>query len=143
MEINKISVNGTQYDINDNRLSSWAIQSTKPSYAYSEIGYTATAVNGTGALTLAGTAPIYIVTATGDISSVSLTANPTAGHSCHVIFVTASNDSNERSVSIAHDSTNRVCPGGDDISFTIPANAGGYVEVDFLNANNKVYVRGV
>lgn len=107
------------------------------------MAYTATAVNGSGALTLAGTDPIYVVTVTANISSVALTANPTAGHSCHVIFITDSNDSTDRTVAIAHDATNRVCPAGADLSFTVPKNAGGYVEVDFLNANNKIYVRGV
>lgn len=124
-------------------VSSWAKQSSKPSYNYSEISYAATAVSGSGALTLAGTYPIYVVTVTANISSVSLTANPSAGHSCHIFFVTDSSDSTDRTVAIAHDSTNRVCPNAEDISFTVPKNAGGYVEVDFLNANNKVYVRGV
>lgn len=124
-------------------VSSWAKQSSKPSYNYSEIGYTATAVNGSGALTLAGTDPIYVVTVTGNISSVALTANPSAGHSCHVFFVTDSSDSTNRTVTIAHDSTNRICPKGEDLLLTVPKNAGGYIEVDFLNANNKVYVRGI
>jgi hypothetical protein len=118
----------------------WQIPSTN---TYSEIGYTTTAVNGSGALTLAGTDPIYVVTVSANISSVELTANPSAGHSCHIFFVTDSSDSTDRTVAIRHDSTNRVCPNAEDISFTVPKNAGGYVEVDFLNANNKVYVRGV
>lgn len=130
--------------IKGSEISSWAKQSTKPSYTYSEIGYTATPVSAsTSTLALAGTDTIYLVTVGANISSVTLTANPSAGHSCHVLFVSDSNDSNEYTVAIAHDSTNRVCPAGEDLSFTVPKNAGGYVEVDFLNVNNKVYVRGV
>lgn len=162
-DISQIKISNVTYNIKDpNRFSgsyndlsnkpsslpasdvyAWAKESTKPSYAYSEIEYVATAVNGSGALTLAGTDPIYVVTVTANISSVALTANPPVGHSCHVIFITDSNDSTDHTVAIAHDVTNRVCPAGADLSFTVPKNAGGYVEVDFLNVNNKVYVRGV
>lgn len=111
---------------------------------YQNVGYTVTPVSASSStLALAGTDPIYLVTVGANISSVTLTANPSAGHSCHVLFVSDSNDSNEYTVAIAHDSTNRVCPAGEDLSFTVPKNAGGYVEVDFLNVNNKVYVRGV
>ena len=162
--ISKINVNNDVYSINDDRISSADITnigkinatdiaqmlnsasytpSNKAFYAYSEIGYTATAVNGTTNLTLAGTDPIYVVTVSDNINSVALTNNPAAGHSCHVFFVTASSDSTDRTVIIGHNDTNRVCPAGADLTLTVPKNAGGYVEVDFLNANNKVYVRGV
>ena len=183
MEISKIKVNNTTYDIQDSRVNASDLASilttggynvsggttytagtginisngqisidnsvyttsNPPSFSptYANVSYTATAVNGSGALTLAGTDPIYVVTVTANISSVALTANPSAGHSCHVIFVTDSSDSTDRTVAIAHDATNRVCPAGADLSFTVPKNAGGYVEVDFLNADNKIYVRGV
>ena len=119
-------------------VSSWAKAADKPSYAYSEIGYTVNATSSAGGtLSLAGTTPLHVVTLTGNVSAVTLSANPAEGHSCHVIFTAAS----ARTVVIAHDSTNRVCPGAADLSLNIPA--GGYVEVDFLTANNKVYVRGV
>lgn len=117
---------------------SWIKTSNKPTYAYSEIGYTVNATSSAGGtLSLAGTTPLHVVTLTGNVSALSLSSNPSAGHSCHVILTAAA----DRTVAIAHDSTNRVCPGAEDISLTVPA--GGYVELDFLSANNKVFVRGV
>ena len=117
---------------------SWVKSSSKPSYAYSEIGYTVNATSSAGGtLSLAGTTPLHVITLTGNVSALTLSTNPTEGHSCHVILTAAS----ARTVAIAHDSTNRVCPGAEDISLDIPA--GGYVEIDFLTANSKVYVRGV
>lgn len=153
MEISKINVNGTSYDIQDSRVNATDIAamlnaanyvpSTSSGTAYSDVTYAATAVNGTTNLVLAGTDPIYVVTVSDNINSVALTNNPSAGHSCHVFFVTASNDSTDHTVIIGHDATNRICPAGTDLTFTVPKNAGGYAEVDFLNANNKIYVRGV
>jgi hypothetical protein len=91
-----------------------------------------------GALTIDGSIPLHVITCTGNISSVALSTNPPAGHSCHVILTASS----EYTVAIAHDSTNRICPNGEDPNpFTI--SAGGYVEIDFLNVNNKIYVRGI
>lgn len=136
MNISKIKVGDTIYDIKDANAISGTVQ-------YGSVGYTHATQSTSGAVTIDGTIPLHVITCTGNISSVSLTANPSSGHSCHVLFISDSNDSNEYTVAIAHDSTNRICPAGEDISFTVPKNAGGYVEVDFLNVNNKVYVRGV
>lgn len=119
-------------------VSAWAKAASKPSYTYSEVGYTVSATSSAGGtLSLAGTTPLHVVTLTGNVSALTLSANPAEGHSCHVILTAAS----AQTVAIAHDSTNRVCPGAEDISLDIPA--GGYVELDFLTANSKVYVRGV
>lgn len=119
-------------------ISAWAKASTKPSYAYSEIGYAVNATSSAGGtLSLAGTTPLHVVTLTGNVSALTLSVNPADGHSCHVILTAAS----EQTVAIAHDATNRVCPEAEDISLTVAA--GGYVEIDFLSANNKVYVRGI
>ena len=119
-------------------VSAWAKASTKPSYTYPEIGYTVNSITSAGgALSLAGTTPLHIVNLTGNVSSLTLSSNPVDGHSCHVIFSASA----EQTVVIAHDATNRVCPGASDISLTIPA--GGYVEIDFLASDGKVYVRGV
>ena len=116
----------------------WIKTSNKPTYVYSEIGYTINAASSAGGtLSLAGTTPLHVVTLTGNVSALTLSANPAEGHSCHVIFTAAA----EYTVAIAHDSTSRVCPGAEDLSLTVPA--GGYVEIDFLTANSKVYVRGV
>lgn len=119
-------------------VSAWAKAENKPAYAYSEIGYTVSASSSAGGtLSLAGTTPLHVVTLTGNVSALTLSANPADGHSCHIIFTAAA----EQTVAIAHDATDRVCPGAEDLSLTVPA--GGYVEVDFLSADSKVYVRGV
>lgn len=131
-------ISGTPSSLPASDVSAWAKAANKPSYAYSEIGYTVNATSSAGGtLSLAGTTPLHVVTLTGNVSAVTLSANPAEGHSCHVIFTAAS----AQTVAIAHDSTNRVCPGATDLSLDVPA--GGYVEVDFLTANSKVYVRGV
>lgn len=131
---------------NDSRLSnsrpasdvySWAKASSKPSYGYGEISYGVNTVTTSGAISLNGTTPVHVVTLNGNASSVALSANPAAGHSCHVIFFSTA----ARTVVIAHDATNRVCPKAANVTLNVPAN--GYVEVDFLNAGSKVWVRGV
>ena len=88
-------------------------------------------------MSLDGTTPLHVVTLTGNVSALTLSTNPSVGHSCHVIFTAES----EYTVAIAHDATNRVCPEATDVNLTVKAN--GYVEIDFLNANSKIYVRGV
>lgn len=119
-------------------VSSWAKAASKPSYGYSEIGYTINAITSAGGtLSLDGTTPLHVITLTGNVSALMLSTNPPAGHSCHVILTSTA----ERTVAIAHDSTNRVCPEAADVSLTVKAD--GYVEIDFLNANGKIYVRGV
>jgi len=105
---------------------------------YSELEYSVNTVTANGAISLDGTIPLHVVTLSGDATSVTLSTNPAAGHSCHVIFTAA----NEQTVTITHDATNRVCPNGTDPDpLTVPA--GGYVEIDFLKAGNKVYLRGI
>lgn len=124
-------------------IAAWALAQTKPSYGYDEIGYeVATAAdngNTAGIITIDGTKAVTVIALTGDVSSLNLASGkaPAAGHSAHVILAAAA----ARTVAIAHDATVRVCPGGEDVSLSIPA--GGYVEVDFLNANSKIWVRGV
>lgn len=113
---------------------------------YVQLEYTQSRVNGSGALTIDGTHPIYIVTVNANISSVALQNNPTYGHSCHIIFKSA--DSSSYTVAIGNDSTNRICPTSAGITLTVPAADTGYAEVDFLNTGNsiigdEVYVRGV
>ena len=107
------------------------------SFIYGNITYGVNTATGSGAITLDGSIPLHVINLSGNVSSVSLSTNPSSGHSCHVIFSASS----EYTVAIAHDATNRVCPEAEDISLTIPA--GGYAEIDFLSANNKIYVRGV
>lgn len=45
------------------------------------------------------------------------------GHSCHLIF--KSDNNTQRTVVLSHDSTNRICPKGSDISLTVLSS--GYV----------------
>lgn len=113
---------------------------------YAQLEYAVSRINGSGALTIAGTDPVYVVNVTANISSVALQNNPIYGHSCHVIFKSA--DSSSYTVAIANDSTNRICPSSDGVILTVPASGSGYVEVDFLNTGNsnigdEVYVRGI
>ena len=119
-------------------VSSWAKASSKPSYAYSEIGYSVNAISSAGgSVSLDGTTPLHIVTLTGNVSALTLSANPPVGHSCHVIFTCGSTS---YTVTIAHSNT-MVTYNNADAQFTVPAN--GYVEVDFLYAADKIFVRGV
>ena len=113
---------------------------------YAQLGYATSHINGSGALTIAGTDPVYVVTVSANISSVALQNNPTYGHSCHIIFKSA--DSSSYTVTIGNNSTNRICPTSAGLTLTVPAAGNGYVEVDFLNTGNstigdEVYVRGV
>lgn len=105
--------------------------------SYPNVKYDVATQSKSGALTIDGSIPLHIITCTGNISSVALSTNPAAGHSCHVIFFATA----ARTVAIAHNATARVCPEAKNLSLSITAN--GYVEVDFLSDGTKVYVRGV
>lgn len=124
-------------------IAAWALALTKPSYGYDEISYdVATAAdngNTAGIITIDGTKAVSVIALTGDVSSLDLAAGkaPEAGHSAHVILTAAS----ACTVAIAHDAAVRVCPKGTDVSLSI--DAGGYAEVDFLNAGSKIFVRSV
>ena len=89
-----------------------------------------------GALSLDGGYPLHVITLTGNVSGLTLSSYPEVGHSSHVIFTAAS----EYTVIIQHTST-YICPEAEDLDLTVPA--GGYVEIDLLYANSKIYVRGV
>lgn len=142
--INKINVNGTVHDIVDSAVPSWAKETNKPSYTYSEVGYSVNAVsNNSGTVSLAGTTPVHVVTTTANITSLTLSSAPSDGHSCHIILTASA----EKTVSIPAtfttvSSKTVVYPeGSGPIDLTIPA--GGYVEVDFLTCGNKVFVRAI
>lgn len=121
-------------------VPNWVTNGSKPSYVYDEIGYEVTTVSTSGAVSLIGTHPLYEITLTGNVSSVTLSTNPSVGHSCHVIF--ANQTASDLTVSMTHDSTNRICAGGTDPD-PLEVPAGGYAEVDFLNTNGRVYVNCV
>lgn len=99
--------------------------------------------NSSGALTLNfNNGPVQVHTvSSANISSVS-TSNIPAGHSLHVIFRSDS-ASATRTVAIAHNATTSCCPEGSALSLTVPEQGSGYTEVDFINVNNIIYVRGV
>lgn len=106
--------------------------------AYADVTYNVqTANNVSGSVSIDGSKPIHVLTLTGDVTAVTLSTLPAEGHSTHVFFCS----SQQRSVTITHHNTDRVCPQAQNFSLTVAAN--GYAEVDFLKANNKVYVRGV
>lgn len=104
---------------------------------YNEVSYDVETISTSGSVALNGTIPLHVVAATADITAVTLSTNPTAGHACHVIFTATA----ARTVTIAYDATNRVTPKATNVTLNIPAN--GYVEVNFLSVGGKVYVRGV
>lgn len=126
--IEQISVNGALHDI-------------CAAYGNVTYGVTATSHSSNTSLSLDGTTPLHIVSMTANISGLSLSANPSAGHSCHVMFVNES--SADKTVQIAFDNTNRITPDGSAVELTVPKSSAGYVEVDFLNVNGKIFVRGV
>lgn len=130
-------------DTNTQAVSSVAGKTGAVTLNYSDIGYTVYAPSATsGSITINyNNGPIQVITLSGDVSSVNV-SNVPAGHSCHVIFVSNS-ASYTRSIAIAHNSSTRCCPEGQDLSLTVPEQGNGYTEVDFLNANNIIYVRGV
>lgn len=147
----KIGSSGTEYSSSNGTITiplypttlpasdvqPWAKAASKPTYAYSEIGYEIQSTSSVGgAITIDGSKPLHIITLTGNVSGVTLSTNPSSGHYTHVIFTAA----NEQTIAIAHNS-NTICPEGEDLELTIPA--GGYVEVSFLNINNIIYVRGL
>lgn len=104
---------------------------------YNDVAYDVATVSTSGSVALNGTIPLHVVTATANITGVTLSSNPSAGHACHVIFTATA----ARTVTIAYDATNRVTPKATNVTLNIPA--GGYVEVNFLSVGGKVYVRGV
>lgn len=105
---------------------------------YGDINYSVnTSSNVSGAVSVDGTIPVHVLTLSGNVSSVSLSANPPVGHSCHIIFASAT----AYTIAIAHHSTDRICPEAKNVLLEV--SAGGYIEVDFFNVDNKIYVRGV
>ena len=78
----------------------------------------------------------YIVTVANDLdaSDIPLSYNFTNGHSIRVIFTAAS----QKTVTINHNATYGICPNAENLTLTIPA--GGFVEVTFMKANDKIYV---
>ena len=110
---------------------------------YSDVTYTVYAPSATsGAISINyNNGPIQVISLSGNASSVSI-SNVPAGHSCHVIFISSSS-SDERSIAIAHNATTMYTPDGEAMALTVPKSGSGYTEVDFINVNDIIYVRGV
>lgn len=107
------------------------------SFAYSNVTYNVNSTTASGSIALDGSSySLYVVALSAD-TAVTLSANPPVGHSCHAIFTCGSTS---YTVTIAHSNT-MVTYNNADAQFTVPAN--GYVEVDFLYAADKIFVRGV
>ena len=145
MDISKIKLpDNTELNIKDAvARQSIAELSGAQAASYPNITYTVYSPSATsGAISLDfDNGPVQVITLSGNASSVS-TSNITNGHSLHVIFK-SSDASTSYTVAIAHDATTSNCPAGSALSLTVPGNSAGYTEVDFLNVNNVIYVRGV
>jgi len=151
--ISQIKIGNTLYNIKDESAISSSDVTTaingaleQAEVAYKSVKYNTTHITGNGALTIPGTEPVYVITVSGNVSSVTLQNNPTYGHSCHAIFKSA--DSSSYTVFIGNDNTDRICPTTAGVSLTVPASGQGYAEVDFINAGdtntgNEIYVRGL
>jgi hypothetical protein len=148
--LHKVAITGNYNDLSNkptslpaSDVSAWAKASSKPSYAYSEIGYTATETTSEGgAISIDGTTPLQVITISAAVSGITFSAVPENGHSCHLIITASS----ALSVAIAHGATmytgyTSVCPSAEDVSLDITA--GGYIELDLLRVGTKIYVRGV
>ena len=152
MDISKIKVGSTTYNVKDASISSWAKESTKPNYTYSEISCEVATQTASGAITVDGTKPLHIVTLSGAATSLAFSSGnlPAVGHSCHIILTSSTGTT----VSIAHITTGSVryiCPEGAS-PFDIDVPAGGYAEINMLrgadttednNIVSWIYVRGI
>lgn len=113
---------------------------------YTDLAYTIETESVSGDVTVNGAIPLYVLTATANISSISFaTGVPADKHSCHLIITSTA----ARTVTLAHGSTVTIngttytfkCPEASDVALDIQAN--GYIELDLLRIGNNIYVRGV
>lgn len=114
------------------------------SLSYTDVTYTVyvPSSSSSGAISADYTnGPVQVITLSGNASSVT-TSNIPAGHSLHIIF-RSNSTSTTRTVAIAHNSSTSCCPEGTALSLTVPKQGSGYTEVDFINVNSIIYVRGV
>ena len=110
---------------------------------YTDLSYGTANVSNASSTTINinGAVPQHVISFEEDITGVTLSTNPSKGHSCHIMFVNT--NSSDRNVTITHNNENgtRICPKGENLILTVKS--GGYAEVDFLNIDDKIYVRGV
>lgn len=128
-----------------------AVGKVNQGYAGVDYSISTAADNGntSGALTIDGSNALTVIALSGNVSSLTIASgkNPPKQHSAHVILTNSSNSA--YTVTIAHNATTCICPGGTDPD-PLEVPAGGYVEIDFLcinatnsAANDKIYVRGI
>ena len=109
---------------------------------YSQLAYTRDTTTGNittegGNLTLDGTNAIIKISTSGNISGISLSTLPENNHSCHLIVKNTATDSISL---VMNGNTTYICPEG-EVNITIAA--GSYGELDLLNLDEEIFVRGV
>ena len=109
---------------------------------YSQLAYTRDTTTGNittegGNLTLDGTNAIIKISTSGNISGISLSTLPENNHSCHLIVKNTATDSISL---VMNGNTTYICPEG-EVNITIAA--GSYGELDLLNLDGEIFVRGV
>ena len=109
---------------------------------YSQLTYTRDTTTGNittegGNLTLDGTNAIIKISTSGNISGISLSTFPENNHSCHLIVKNTATDSISL---VMNGNTTYICPES-EINITIAA--GSYGELDLLNLDGEIFVRGV
>lgn len=109
---------------------------------YSQLAYTRDTTTGNittegGSLTLDGTNAIIKISTSGNISGISLSTLPENNHSCHLIIKNTATDSISL---VMNGDTTYICPEG-EVNITIAA--GSYGELDLLNLDGEIFVRGI
>lgn len=109
---------------------------------YSQLAYTRDTTTGNittegGHLTLDGTNAIIKISTSGNISGISLSTLPENNHSCHLIV---KNIATGNISLIMNGNTTYICPEG-NVNITIAA--GSYGELDLLNLDGEIFVRGI
>lgn len=109
---------------------------------YSQLAYTRDTTTGNittegGNLTLDGTNAIIKISTSGNISGISLSTLPENNHSCHLIIKNTATDNISL---VMNGDTTYICPEG-EVNITIAA--GSYGELDLLNLDGEIFVRGI
>lgn len=123
-------------NITTENISNYAITN------YSQLAYTRDTTTGNittegGNLTLDGTNAIIKISTSGNISGISLSTLPENNHSCHLIV---KNTATNNISLVMNGDTTYICPEG-EVNITIAA--GSYGELDLLNLDGEIFVRGI
>lgn len=136
--VKSIRLNGSTYNPSNGVVDLGVItSSTTPDLSeYIKASVYTTSASGSVSLD-ANNYSLAVVTCTGNITSVSLSALPKKGHEFHVIFYSDS----ARTVTINHNDTSCVLPEGSG-SLILDVPAKGYAELNFIYDGVRTYVRG-